>query len=69
MITDVAGVNDQSFNQSAWEGLQRAEKELGVEVRYLESNQDADYMQNIFTDTPMLTYFIYFLPIKKSFYL
>ena len=29
MITDVAGVNDQSFNQSAWEGLQKAEKELG----------------------------------------
>ncbi|MBC5996878.1 BMP family ABC transporter substrate-binding protein [Romboutsia ilealis] len=49
MITDVAGVNDQSFNQSAWEGLQRAEKELGVEVRYLESNQDADYMQNVET--------------------
>ena len=35
MITDVAGVNDHSFNQSAWEGLQRAEKELGVEVKYL----------------------------------
>ena len=31
MITDVAGVNDQSFNQSAWEGLQRAEKELGID--------------------------------------
>ena len=26
MIADVAGVNDQSFNQSAWEGLQKAEK-------------------------------------------
>ena len=49
MITDVAGVNDQSFNQSAWEGLQKAEKELGVEVKYLESNQDADYMQNVET--------------------
>ena len=40
MVTDVAGVNDQSFNQSAWEGLQRAEKELGVEVKYLESKQE-----------------------------
>lgn len=47
MITDVAGVNDQSFNQSAWEGLQRAEKELGVEVKYLESKQDSDYATNI----------------------
>ena len=49
MITDVAGVNDQSFNQSAWEGLQRAKKELGVEVKYLESKQDADYATNVET--------------------
>lgn len=49
MITDVAGVNDQSFNQSAWEGLQRAEKELGVNVKYLESRQDSDYATNIET--------------------
>ena len=49
MVTDVAGVNDQSFNQSAWEGLQRAEKELGVEVKYLESKQDADYTTNVET--------------------
>ncbi len=49
MITDVAGVNDQSFNQSAWEGLQKAEKELGVNVKYLESHQDSDYASNIET--------------------
>lgn len=49
MITDVAGVNDQSFNQSAWEGLQKAEKELGVSVKYLESHQDSDYASNIET--------------------
>ena len=49
MITDVAGVNDQSFNQSAWEGLELAKKELGVEVSYLESKQDSDYMPNIET--------------------
>lgn len=49
MITDVAGVNDQSFNQSAWEGLKKAEKELGVKVKYLESKQDSDYAANIET--------------------
>ena len=32
LVTDVGGVEDQSFNQSAWEGLQRAAKDLGVEV-------------------------------------
>ncbi|MEG0855239.1 MAG: BMP family ABC transporter substrate-binding protein [Terrisporobacter sp.] len=47
MITDVAGVNDQSFNQSAWEGLEKAKKDLGVEVKYLESKQDADYVTNV----------------------
>ena len=49
MITDVAGVNDQSYNQSAWEGLERAGKELGVEVKYLESKQDSDYTTNVET--------------------
>ncbi|MBN4062658.1 MAG: BMP family ABC transporter substrate-binding protein [Alkaliphilus sp.] len=49
MVTDVGGVNDQSFNQSAWEGHQRAEKELGFNVSYLESNQDADYHPNMET--------------------
>jgi basic membrane protein A len=47
MVTDVGGVNDQSFNQSAWEGLQRAAKELGVEVSYKESKQNADYAPNM----------------------
>ena len=31
LITDVGGVNDGSFNQSSWEGLQRAMDELGIE--------------------------------------
>lgn len=49
LITDVGGVNDGSFNQSAWEGLQRAEEELGIEANYLESSTDADYVPNIET--------------------
>lgn len=47
MVTDVGGVNDQSFNQSAWEGLQKAQAELGYEVKYLESKQEADYGPNL----------------------
>lgn len=47
MVTDVGGVNDGSFNQSSWEGLQRAGKELGIDVKYLESKTDADYAPNI----------------------
>ena len=49
MVTDVGGVNDQSFNQSAWEGLQKTKKELGIKVSYQESKQDADYPANLET--------------------
>lgn len=47
LVTDTGGVNDQSFNQSAWEGLQAVEDEYGVTVNYLESSGDADYVPNI----------------------
>ncbi|MBC7538624.1 MAG: BMP family ABC transporter substrate-binding protein [Bacteriovorax sp.] len=49
MVTDVGGVNDQSFNQSAWEGLQKSKKELGIKASYQESKQDADYQSNLET--------------------
>ena len=49
LITDVGGVNDGSLNQSAWEGLEKAGEELGVEVNYLESATDADYQPNMET--------------------
>lgn len=49
MVTDVGGVSDQSFNQSAWEGLQRTKKEMGIKVSYQESKQDADYAANLET--------------------
>lgn len=49
MVTDTGGVNDGSFNQSSWEGLQRAGEDLGIEVKYLESKTDADYKANLET--------------------
>lgn len=49
MVTDIGGVNDGSFNQSSWEGLQRAQSELGVSVDYLQSKADSDYIPNIET--------------------
>lgn len=49
MVTDEGGVNDQSFNQSAWEGMERAKDELGVEVSYVESHTDSDYAPNFDT--------------------
>lgn len=49
MIADLGGINDQSFNQSAWDGLQRAQKDLGVEVNVIESKQVSDYEANVET--------------------
>ncbi len=49
MVSDTGGINDNSFNASAWEGLQRAKEELGVEVSYLESVTEADYEANMET--------------------
>ena len=49
LVLSVGGVNDESFNQGAWEGAQKASQELGVEVSYLESHSDADYITNIET--------------------
>lgn len=49
MVADVGGINDESFNQSAWEGLQQAQKELGVEVKVIESKQASEYLGNIET--------------------
>lgn len=49
MVTDTGGISDQSFNQSAWEGLERSQNELGVIASFLESKQEADYAPNLET--------------------
>lgn len=47
LVTDVGEVDDKSFNQSAWEGVQRAEAELGATVRFIETTDAKDYAANI----------------------
>lgn len=47
MITDTGGVNDQSFNQISWAGLQELQESEGWDVAYLESKQEADYKPNL----------------------
>lgn len=47
MVTDVGGLGDKSFNDLSYAGLQRAEEELGVEVKVLESKEPTDYENNI----------------------
>ncbi|MGP4075149.1 BMP family lipoprotein [Halobacillus sp. K22] len=51
MVTDVGGVDDKSFNQSAWEGLQAFGEENGMSkgegYDYAQSESDADYTTNL----------------------
>ena len=47
VVLDEGGANDQSFNQSAIEGLYRARDSYGVEVSYIESSGEAEYFSNI----------------------
>ena len=49
IVLGEGGANDQSFNQSSLEGLEKAKKDLGIDGIYLESNQDSDYVPNIET--------------------
>ena len=46
-ITDLGGIDDKSFNQTSWKGIQDAEKQLGITGKYLESQQQADYNKNM----------------------
>ncbi|ESV54184.1 membrane protein [Streptococcus agalactiae LMG 14747] len=53
MVTDTGGVDDKSFNQSAWEGLQAWGKdnklEKGSGYDYFQSTSESDYANNLDT--------------------
>jgi basic membrane protein A and related proteins len=42
-VTDATGIDDRSFNETAWNGLLRAQEDFGVQIQYLESLQETDY--------------------------
>ncbi|MDX6396767.1 MAG: basic rane protein [Gaiellaceae bacterium] len=47
LITDLGQLDDNGFNELAYNGLKRAEKELGVKGRVIESASAADYIPNM----------------------
>jgi len=47
LVTDVTGVNDKAFSQSAWEALVKLRQDQGIQVRYLQSKTDADFVPNL----------------------
>ena len=46
MITDTGGIDDASFNQSAWEGLQELAASTGCTVDFVESKSSDDFAEN-----------------------
>lgn len=40
-------ISDKGFNQISWDGMLRAKEQLGVEVHFLESQQESDYQKNL----------------------
>jgi basic membrane protein A len=50
LVTDVGKVNDKSFNQSAWEGVQKAQADGSADVvQFIETADAKDYAKNIST--------------------
>ncbi|OGO73351.1 MAG: BMP family ABC transporter substrate-binding protein [Chloroflexi bacterium RBG_19FT_COMBO_56_12] len=47
LVTDVGEIDDKSFNQSAWAGVQQAEKDLDAVINYVETKDAKDYLTNI----------------------
>lgn len=49
MVTDAGTIDDKSFNQGTWEGIQKAAKELKVESKYLKpgGTTEAEYTKEI----------------------
>ncbi len=48
-VTDTGGIDDRSFNATAWKGMQDAQSQLGVQVKFLESTSQNDFTPNIQT--------------------
>lgn len=46
-VSDTGGIDDKSFNQNAWKGMQDAAAKLNIQVKFLESRTAADYEKNI----------------------
>ena len=49
LVTDIGGIDDKSFNQGTWEGIERFAEEFGTDKNYLQSEEDADYIPNLST--------------------
>jgi basic membrane protein A len=46
-VTDTGGINDNSFNETQWNGILRAQDELGVHAQFIQSDEQPQYTPNL----------------------
>ena len=46
-VTDTGGIDDKSFNTTQWKGIERAAEELGIEAKYIQSDEATQYEPNL----------------------
>ena len=49
LVTDVGGLNDRGFNHLSYVGLQRAQRELGIQQRVFQAESTQEYVPNLST--------------------
>ena len=47
LVTDIGGINDQSFNQSAYTGYQQAMAKYNFHKQVIETQSESDYVKNL----------------------
>src|SRR3990172_8567882 len=46
-VTDTGGIDDKSFNTTQWNGVLRAQEELGVQAQFIQSDEATQYEPNL----------------------
>jgi basic membrane protein A len=46
-VTDTGGIDDKSFNTTQWNGVQRAVEDLGIEAKFIQSDEATQYEPNL----------------------
>ena len=46
-VTDTGGIEDKSFNETQWKGVQRAMEDLGIEGQFIQSDEATQYEPNL----------------------
>src|SRR5919206_4521654 len=49
LVTDIGGLNDRGFNHLSYVGLQRAQRELGIQQRVYQAHSTQQYVPNLST--------------------